>query len=103
MAHKKATLRLGSHKLCRPHCGKSHRHYKAVGSRVQVWHGTAKHTSGGLTREDLVKNKWGRIVSLEKHLAKKGKPLPREFKEYQFKKRKLAKSRATSKRKAARV
>jgi hypothetical protein len=35
----------------------------AVGSRAQVWHGTADHTSGGLRREDLVQNKYGRIVS----------------------------------------
>ena len=43
----------------------------AVGSKAQVWHGTAKHTSGGLTRKDLMKNK-GRIVSKKKHaLGKK--------------------------------
>ncbi len=43
----------------------------AVGSKAQVWHGTAKHTSGGLTRKDLMKNK-GRIVSRKKHaLGKK--------------------------------
>jgi len=36
----------------------------AVGSRAQVWHGTAKHTSGGLYKKDLKKNKkTGRIVS----------------------------------------
>jgi hypothetical protein len=36
-----------------------------------VWHGTAKHTSGGLTRKDLMKHK-GRIVSRKKHaLGKK--------------------------------
>jgi len=36
----------------------------AVGSRAQVWHGNAKHTSGGLTKKDLKKNpKTGRIVS----------------------------------------
>lgn len=34
-----------------------------IGSRAQVWHGTAKKTSGGLTKSDLVKNKHGRIVS----------------------------------------
>jgi hypothetical protein len=48
----------------------------AVGSRAQVWHGTAKHTSGGLTREDLMKNKAGRIVSRKKSMqAKKEKRL----------------------------
>jgi hypothetical protein len=29
-------------------------------------HGTAHHTSGGLTRKDLKMNKWGRIVSKSK-------------------------------------
>jgi hypothetical protein len=44
----------------------------AVGSKAQVWHGTAKHTSGGLTKKDLMKNKHGRIVSRAKHsLGKK--------------------------------
>jgi hypothetical protein len=37
------------------------------GSKAQVWHGTAKHTSGGLTRKDLMKTKRGRIVSRRKH------------------------------------
>ena len=36
---------------------------KAVGSRAEVMHGSAKHTSGGLTKSDLKYNKWGRIVS----------------------------------------
>ncbi len=29
-------------------------------------HGTAQHTSGGLTKKDLKMNKWGRIVSRTK-------------------------------------
>jgi DVNP family len=29
----------------------------AVGSKAQVWHHTAHHTSGGLTRKDLMKHK----------------------------------------------
>lgn len=37
-----------------------------VGSRAQVMHGTAKHTSGGLTKGDLKYNKTGRIVSKKK-------------------------------------
>ena len=40
-----------------------------VGSKAQVFHGTAKHTSGGLTRKDLMKTKAGRIVSRRKHAA----------------------------------
>ena len=39
------------------------------GSKSQVWHGTAKHTSGGLTKKDLMKTKKGRIVSKRKHAA----------------------------------
>jgi hypothetical protein len=41
----------------------------AVGTKAQVFHGTAKHTSGGLTRKDLIKTKKGRIVSRKKHTA----------------------------------
>ena len=49
---------------------------KTEGSRTEVLHGTAKHTSGGLEKKDLMKNKWGRIVSLKKHkTAKKEKRL----------------------------
>jgi hypothetical protein len=43
----------------------------AVGTKAQVYHGTAKHTSGGLTRKDLMKTKKGRIVSKKKHAAGK--------------------------------
>jgi len=43
----------------------------AVGSKAQVWHGTAKHTSGGLTKRDLMKTRKGRIVSKKKHAAGK--------------------------------
>jgi hypothetical protein len=39
-----------------------------TGSAVQVWNGTAKHTSGGLTKKDLMRHK-GRIVSKKKHAA----------------------------------
>lgn len=43
----------------------------AVGTKAQVWHGTAKHTSGGLTKGDLMKTRKGRIVSKKKHAAGK--------------------------------
>ena len=39
---------------------------KQIGSRAEVMHGTADHTSGGLTKGDLKYNKWGRIVSKAK-------------------------------------
>ena len=46
------------------------------GSRAQVWHGTAKKTSGGLTKTALMMNKHGRIVSRKKHnTAKREKRL----------------------------
>lgn len=38
-----------------------------VGSKAQVWHGTANKTAGGLTKKDLMKNKHGRIISRRKH------------------------------------
>jgi len=47
-----------------------------IGSRAQVWHGTAYKTSGGLTHSHLMKNKAGRVVSKAKHIsAKKDKRL----------------------------
>ena len=42
-----------------------------VGSRAQVWHGTAHKTSGGLTKDKLLMNKHGRIVSKKKHATAK--------------------------------
>ena len=42
-----------------------------VGSKAQVFHGSAKHTKGGLTRKDLVKNKRGKIVSRKQAAAGK--------------------------------
>ncbi len=62
---------------------------KAVGTRAEVMHGTARHTSGGLTKKDLKYNKQGRIVSVkmsnrakkEKRLEKAGfKPTKGKFK-----------------------
>ena len=49
---------------------------QTTGSKAQVYHGTAKHTSGNLEKKDLMKNKHGRIVSRKKHgTAKKEKRL----------------------------
>lgn len=42
-----------------------------IGSRAQVWHGTAYKTSGGLTKSHLLQNKAGRIVSRSKHASAK--------------------------------
>jgi len=41
---------------------------KTIGSRAEVWHGNAKMTSGRLTKDNLHKNKLGRIVSKKKSL-----------------------------------
>ena len=40
---------------------------KTVGSRAEVFHGNAKHTSGGLTKKDLIKNQ---LAAKEIFLAK---------------------------------
>ena len=44
---------------------------KTVGSRAEVFHGNAKRTAGRLTKDQLMKNKAGRIVSKRKHEAGK--------------------------------
>ena len=44
---------------------------QAVGSRRQVFNGSARRTSGGLTKKDLMKNKFDRIVSVKKHRTAK--------------------------------
>jgi len=78
---------------------------ETVGSRAEVFHGTAKHTSGGLEKSDLLKNKWGRIVSAKKHkTAKKEKRLQKagyftKKGEFGAVKRKTTKRRTTNKKK----
>jgi hypothetical protein len=42
-----------------------------IGTRAQVWHGTAYKTSGGLTKGNILQNKNGRIVSRSKHASAK--------------------------------
>lgn len=50
-------------------------HTQAVGSRAQVMHGTAHHTSGGLTKKDLKLNpKTGEYVSKVKSALGKKNP-----------------------------
>lgn len=51
-----------------------------VGSRAQVWNGTALKTGygrAGLKKSDLIMNKWGRIVSRKKHKTGKKSGLKR--------------------------
>ena len=51
---------------------------KTFGSRAEVFHGTAKKTSGGLIKKDLLRNKHGAIVSKKKYFtAKKERRLER--------------------------
>lgn len=38
-----------------------------IGTKLQVWREKAERTSGGLYRQDLIKNKRGKIVSKKKH------------------------------------
>jgi hypothetical protein len=52
---------------------------KTYGTRAEVWHGTAKKTKGGLTKDNLTKNKYGRIVS--KRMVERGKKLYKKSKE----------------------
>lgn len=48
-----------------------------IGSKRQVWNGTAMCTAGGLKKSDLMKNKRGKIVSRKKYLlAKRHSNLP---------------------------
>jgi hypothetical protein len=44
---------------------------KTIGTRAEVYHGTARRTSGGLTKNELMMNKHGRIVSKKKHTTAK--------------------------------
>jgi hypothetical protein len=55
---------------------KGHVYDKLIGSRAQVWHGTAYKTKGDLVKDDLMMTKRGKIVSKRKHFtAKKEKRL----------------------------
>jgi hypothetical protein len=44
-----------------------HKYDKLEGTRAMVWHKTAFKTSGDLKRNNLIKNKHGRIVSKKLH------------------------------------
>lgn len=47
------------------------RKVKRIGSKAEVWHSSADHTSSGLKKKDLMKNKHGRIISRKQHAAGK--------------------------------
>lgn len=52
--------------------GKTRKVHK-YGSRRQVFNGTAMMTAGGLTKDHLMKNERGRIVSAAKHKTMKNR------------------------------
>ncbi len=55
---------------------KGKKYIKLIGSRAEVYHGSAFKTAGGLQKKDIMMNKNGRIVSVKKHnTAKKEKRL----------------------------
>ena len=50
-----------------------------VGSKLQVFRGTRTRTPGGLTKQDLVKNKRGKVVSKKSSAAAKKSNNLRDF------------------------
>jgi hypothetical protein len=46
---------------------------RVIGSRRKVWNGSAEKTPGGLTKDDLEQNKYGRIVSKKRSQTMKNK------------------------------
>lgn len=76
--------------------------HKTIGSRAQVWHGTAKKTTGGLKKSDLMKNKHGRIVSKKVSASAKKTNRLKDFKTTKGKfvlfKKKSKKSKKKSKK-----
>lgn len=52
-----------------------------IGSKRQVWNGSALKTSGGLKKSDLMQNKHGKVVSIKQYNAglKATKNLPQPY------------------------
>jgi len=68
-----------------------------IGSRQQVWNKTAFKTEGLLTRDQLIMNKWGRIVSKKKHAtAKKEKRLLYSQRQIRFRQKNRQKQKITN-------
>ena len=57
--------------LVEPQKGGKTRKVSKYGSRRQIFNGSAEMTTGGLRREQLMKNERGRIVSAAKHKTMK--------------------------------
>ena len=85
---------------------KGHKFNILKGSRAQVMNGTAYKTPGGLTKDKLLMNKWGRIVSRKKHgTAKKEKRLEKagyKTKKGKFGSFKVSPTKKTKKNKSTR-
>ena len=85
---------------------KGHKFNILKGSRAQVMNGTAYKTPGGLTKDKLLMNKWGRIVSRKKHgTAKKEKRLEKagyKTKKGKFGSFKVSSAKKTKKNKSTR-
>jgi len=60
-------------------------HGRKIGSKNEVWSGTATKTSGGLTKSDLMKNKKGKVVSKKRHAL--GKRNFKNIQKYSYKKK----------------
>lgn len=74
--------------------------YKELfGSRQQVWNGTSYKTAGELTKSQLMMNKWGRIVSANKHASAKKEMRLKKF-GYTAKKGKFGYVKVTPKNKS---
>ena len=72
-----------------------------IGSKVQVWNGKADKTIGGLKKDDLMKNKRGKIVSKKKHEQGKIMYEKNNLKQYQKDKEGMAQLRSMRKKKSS--
>lgn len=58
----------------------NHKTQRTIGSRRQVFNGSAEKTTGGLRKDDLLKNTAGRIVSVKRHTTMKRRIAEQESK-----------------------
>ena len=98
------TMKAGKRKKSGKRKHSSHSKRSKVGSRAMVWHGTADHTSGGLFKKHLKKNKHGRIVSVKLSATAKRQNRLKDFKtkKGEFKLFRKRKNGASKKRKSKR-
>mgnify|MGYP000031443586 CR=1 FL=1 len=58
---------------------------RTYGTRIEVWEGHARFTRGKLEKADLLKNKYGKIVSKKKSELAKKKDTVSRLKQFRFK------------------